>query len=61
MVRCLCGTDNMEKTYCTNCGTQLLYVCEKCKRLVDITMKFCESCGTKNSHYDAAVYNTHPR
>jgi predicted amidophosphoribosyltransferase len=51
----------MEKKYCTNCGTQLLYDCEKCKKPIDITEKFCGTCGTKNPHYNAEAYNTHPR
>jgi predicted amidophosphoribosyltransferase len=50
----------MEKKYCTNCGTQLLYDCEKCKKPVNITEKFCGACGAKNPHY-AKAYDTHPR
>jgi hypothetical protein len=61
MVRCICGTDNMEKKYCTNCGTQLLYDCEKCKNTINITEKFCGACGTKNPHYNAETFTTHPR
>ncbi len=33
----------------------------KCKKAVAITEKFCGTCGTKNSHYDAEAYNTRPR
>ncbi|MCW3997633.1 MAG: zinc ribbon domain-containing protein [Candidatus Bathyarchaeota archaeon] len=51
----------MEKKYCTTCGTQLLYDCEKCKNPVVITEKFCGTCGTKNSHYTAKAFNKHPR
>jgi predicted amidophosphoribosyltransferase len=61
MVRCSCGTDNLEKKFCTDCGKQLLYDCEKCKKLVAITEKFCGTCGTKNPHYDANAFNTRPR
>ena len=61
MVRCICGTDNMEQKYCTNCGTQLLYDCEKCKKLVTINEKFCGDCGTKNPNYNAKAYNKHLR
>jgi predicted amidophosphoribosyltransferase len=61
MVRCICGADNMEQKYCTNCGTQLLYDCEKCKKPTDITQKFCGNCGTKNPYYNTEAYNTHPR
>jgi len=51
----------MEKKYCTNCGTQLLFDCGKCKKPIDITEKFCGACGTKNPHYNAEAYNTRPR
>ena len=61
MVRCICGTDNMEEKYCTNCGTQLLHDCEKCKTTINITEKFCGACGTKNPHYNAEAFNTRPR
>ena len=61
MVRCSCGTDGLEKKFCTDCGKQLLYDCGKCKGLVAITDKFCGTCGTKNSHYDAVAYSTRPR
>ena len=50
----------MEEKYCTNCGTQLLYDCEKCKNVVNITEKFCGTCGAKNPNY-AKAYDTHPR
>ncbi len=55
MVRCLCGTDNLEKKFCTSCGKQLIYVCEKCKCSVVVMEKFCGSCGTKNPNYDAST------
>ncbi|MGD8545716.1 MAG: hypothetical protein PVH12_06020 [Candidatus Bathyarchaeota archaeon] len=55
MVRCSCGTDNLEKKFCTSCGKQLIYDCEKCKNHVVIMEKFCGSCGTKNPHYDASA------
>jgi predicted RNA-binding Zn-ribbon protein involved in translation (DUF1610 family) len=61
MVRCSCGSDNMEKKYCTTCGTQLIYDCEKCKKTIVITEKFCGTCGTKIPHYDAKAFNKHPR
>ena len=61
MARCLCGTDKMENIYCTTCGTQLLFDCEKCKKPVVIIEKFCGTCGTKNPHYDAKAFNRHPR
>ena len=51
----------MEKKFCTDCGKQLLYDCGKCKGLVAITEKFCGTCGTKNSYYDAVAYGTRPR
>ena len=57
MVRCLCGTDNLEKKFCTSCGKQLIYDCEKCEHSVVVMEKFCGSCGTKNPNYDA---NTKP-
>ena len=61
MVRCICGTDKMEQKYCTNCGTQLLHDCEKCKNPVVLNEKFCGNCGTKNPKYNAKAYNKHPR
>ena len=61
MVRCICGTDNMEKKYCTNCGTQLLFDCGKCKTTINITEKFCGACGAKNPAYNAEAFNTRPR
>ena len=47
MVRCSCGTDNLEKKFCTNCGKQLIYDCEKCKKPIVIMEKFCGTCGLR--------------
>ena len=55
MVQCSCGADNLEKKFFTNCGKQLIYDCEKCKKPIVIMAKFCGTCGTKNPHYDAGA------
>lgn len=41
-----CGAYVLEAhIYCTNCGTQNRFKCEKCKALTDYDDKFCYSCG----------------
>ena len=61
VVRCPCGTDNLEKKFCTGCSKQLIYDCGKCKKLVAVAEKFGGTCGTENPHYDAKAYSTHVR
>ncbi len=55
MVRCPCGTDSLDKKFCTSCGKQLMYECEKCKDPVVIMEKFCGACGARNPRYDASA------